>query len=88
MAEPGEQARGLHEKFDAALGFELFVVGGAQVAGGGVGDVGRDVYTRGAGRPVARTFVAVDGAPREHGAALAEFGGAALGLVHRGVAPP
>ena len=73
MPETGEQAGDLDEEFDAALGFELFVLGGAHVSRGRVGDVGADVHTRGTSGPVARTLVAVDGAPGEHGPALSEF---------------
>ena len=66
---------------------KLVVAGGVEVADDGVGDVGVDVEGGRAGRPVAGAFLAVDGPPREGGAAQAELAGPCAGQRQGGVPP-
>ncbi len=64
-AEGHEQSRRLDEQLEADLLLKRRVASRLDVLGHGVRDVGVDVERRGARRPIARAFCAVDGAPRE-----------------------
>ena len=80
-AELGPHPRGLDQELDAVSEQKSVVAGGRDVLAEGVGDVGVDVVLRGAGRVVRGRLVAVDRAPREQGAALADLARPAAGLV-------
>ncbi|CAM3929029.1 hypothetical protein KIPE111705_31985 [Kibdelosporangium persicum] len=87
VAEAHPQPRGLHKHLQRALGLERLVLGGVEVAHGGVGDVGVDVERRRARGPVAGAFVATDRAPRECGALLAQRFRPRPRFVQSGVTP-
>ncbi len=88
MAERAPQPGGVDQQVHPRTPGELLVPGGVDVADGGDGDVGVDVERGGAGRPVARAFLAGDGPPREGRAAQAQLGGPVEGQRQRGVPPP
>ncbi len=87
VADAAPQPRRLDQDLDADLALELLVPGGVDVVEHGPGDVGVDVERGRAGRPVTRTLLAVDRAPRERGALQAQVGGALPGQREHRVAP-
>src|SRR6202035_2025591 len=74
LAERAPQAGGLDEDRQGGLTLESLVLGGVEVADDGGRDVGVDVESGRAGRPVARALLAVNRAPRESRALEAEIG--------------
>ena len=87
VAERTPEPRRLDEQLEADLALERLVAGRALVPDHGVGDRAREVERRGAGRPVARAFLAPDRPPRKNGAGEPELGGALAGEVERRVPP-
>ena len=79
-AEIEPEAGGLDEHLGAVAVQEVAVAGGVDVFAQRVHDVGVDVILRGAGGVVGRCLVAVDGAPGEAGAGMAELARPGPGL--------
>ncbi len=69
----------LDQDVDALFDHEVLVVRGPHVFDQGMRHVGVDMVLRGAGGEVCRSFLAVDGAPREQGAVLGQFCGTLSG---------
>ena len=87
MTERAPHARRVDEQFEADLTREVIVVAGLFVADHRVGDVGRDVKRRRAGRPIPRTLLTVDRPPGKRRTVQVERLRAFEGLRHRVVAP-
>src|SRR6187551_1158770 len=87
MAERAPETCRLDEELQPHVAFEPVVVGRCLVAGDRVGDGAVDMECGGAGRPVARAFLATDRPPGERSAAEAELAGSVTGEIEGGVAP-
>ena len=87
VPETAPQSRGLDEDLHADVAFEPAVAGCVDVAESRVGDVGVDVEGCGSGGPVARAFLAVNGAPGKRGARQVQLS-RAFSRDREGLVPP
>jgi len=87
VAQGAPESRRLHKDVNADITLEGFVASCVYMANHGIGDVGVDVKRSGSRGPVARAFLAVDGAPRKGGTGQAQLVCALLRSGNRRMAP-